>query len=92
MKGIPLFLCTEENARKLVGEVGEFLELEDLTYAKGFLTVRIMVNTKNPLVAGCWLPRTRDKDTWIEFRYMRLQDFCYRCGIIGYVNMECVFL
>lgn len=72
LKGIPLFLCTKENARKLAGEVGEFLELEDLAYARGFLRVMIMVNTKNPLVAGCWLARTGDRDTRIEFRYKRL--------------------
>lgn len=81
----------KEKVRKLAGEVGEFLELEDLDYARGFIRVRIMVNTKNPLVAGCWLPRKGDRGTWIEFLYKRLQDFCYKCGRIGHVNTECFF-
>lgn len=56
--------------------------------ARGFLRVRIIVNTRNPLITGCWLLRKDDKDTWVEFRYERLQDFCYRCGRIGHVMMN----
>ena len=61
-------------------EIDVFVELENVEKARGFLRVRIIVNTQNPLITGCWLPREDDKDTWVEFRYERLQDFCYRCG------------
>lgn len=65
--------------------------MEDLSLARGFLRVRVNVNTRNHLATGCWLPRHNNKETWIEFRYERLQDFCYRCGRIGHVNTECSF-
>ncbi|RXH95541.1 hypothetical protein DVH24_008041 [Malus domestica] len=93
MNGIPLYLCMEESARRLAGGIGELLEIEDLAYARGFLRVRVMFkfcnNNKNPLVPEVWLPRTRNRDTWIELRYERFQDFCYRCDIIGHVNTDC---
>ncbi|KAM1122858.1 hypothetical protein FF1_004321 [Malus domestica] len=91
IRGIPLGLTSERNVRRLVRDVGEFLELEDLSKARGFVRVRVVVNWKNPLVPGCWLSRGQDSETWVEFKYERLQDFCYRCGRIGHANSECSF-
>ncbi|KAM2157361.1 hypothetical protein ACFX1R_042943 [Malus domestica] len=91
IRGVPLSLSTETNVRRLAKEIGDLVELDDPVKARGFLRVRVEVNTKNPLAKGCWIPRGNNKDSWIEFRYERLQDFCYRCGGIGHVNTECSF-
>ncbi|KAM2045458.1 hypothetical protein ACFX1T_009646 [Malus domestica] len=91
IRGIPLGLTSESNVRWLVRDVGTFLELEDLSKARGFVRVRVVVNSKNPLIPGCWLSRGQDTETWVEFKYERLQDFCYRCGRIGHANTECSF-
>lgn len=60
MNGIPLNFGTEENVKQLTNEVGDFLELENVALSKGFLKVRILVNTRNPLATGCWLARNND--------------------------------
>ncbi|KAM1247963.1 hypothetical protein TB2_043970 [Malus domestica] len=91
IRGLPLGLTSERNVRRLVRDVGTFMELEDLSKARGFVRVRVVVNSKNPLIPGCWLSRGQDTDTWVEFKYERLQDFCYRCGHIGHANTECSF-
>ncbi|KAM1568938.1 hypothetical protein ACFX10_034117 [Malus domestica] len=62
--------------------------MEDPAKARGFLRVRVLVNSENSLVLGCWLKREVNRETWVEFRYERLQDFCYRCGRIDHVNTE----
>ncbi|KAM1362683.1 hypothetical protein PS1_028019 [Malus domestica] len=99
--GIPLGFTSERNVRRLVRDVGAFLELEDLSKARRFVRVQVVVNSKNPLIPGCWLRLQdfcyrcgrigHDTDTWVEFKYERLQDFCYRCGRIGHANTECSF-
>lgn len=66
-------------------------EVEDPSLARGCLRVQVIVDTTKSLVSGCWLPRKQNQDTWVEFRYERLQDFCYRCGRIGRMNTECSF-
>lgn len=86
-----LYLTSEANVRRLNNEIGEFMEFEDPSKARGFLRARVMVNTSEPLTKGCWLPRDNNKDTWVEFRYERLQDFCYCCGRLGHTNNECSF-
>ncbi|KAM1984999.1 hypothetical protein ACFX16_013206 [Malus domestica] len=50
-----------------------------------------MEDTSKPLVTGCWLPQEDNMETWVKFRYERLQDFCYKCGRICHVLNECFF-
>lgn len=89
IRGVFLCLTTESNIHRLTNDVGEFIELEDPSKAQGFLRVKLNINTSIPLVCGCWLRRTNNRDTWV--RYERLQDFCYRCRGIGHSNTECSF-
>ncbi|KAM1165223.1 hypothetical protein PS2_024429 [Malus domestica] len=79
------------NVKRLTQTAGHVLELEDPAKARGFLRVKVLVNTTTPLVTGCWLRRDSKRDTWVEFRYERLQDFCYKCGRVDHLNTECHF-
>ncbi|XP_068313719.1 uncharacterized protein [Pyrus communis] len=88
IRGVLLYLSTDTNVRRLAKEIGEFVELEDTSKVRGFLRVTVTVNTQNPLTTGCWLPREDNKDSCIEFRYERFQDFCYRCTRIVHANNE----
>lgn len=91
IRGVPPYLNLEENVRSLATKIWEFEEFEDPSKARGFLKVKVAVNTLNLLTIGCWLPRDNNNDTWIKFRYERLKNFCYRCGRIGHFNTECSF-
>ena len=90
IRGVPLSLCTDMNARHLAKELGDFVELEDPVKARGFLRVRVVVDSRKPFIPRCWIPRN-NRDSWIKFRYER-QDFCYRCGRIRHANTDCSFL
>ncbi|KAM2670764.1 hypothetical protein FF1_006506 [Malus domestica] len=91
IRGVPLSLVTKENVTRLTRNAGAVLEVEDPAKARGFLRVRVLVNSENPFVLGCWLKMEVNRETWVEFRYERLQDFCYPCERIDHVNTECSY-
>ena len=91
IRGVQPNLCSGDNIRCLASKVGEVEEIEDPYKFRGFLRAKVAVDTTKPLITGCWLPREDKDETWVEFRYERLQDFCYRCGRIGHGNLECTF-
>ncbi|KAM1724749.1 hypothetical protein EV2_023584 [Malus domestica] len=91
MRGVYMYLSSFENAQRLAIKIGEVLEVEDLAHAREYLSVRVMVDTTNPLLHVCWLARNEDRDSWVEFRYERLQNFCYKCGRIGHDSTECSY-
>ncbi|KAM2473742.1 hypothetical protein PS1_006530 [Malus domestica] len=91
IRGVPLGLSSLANVKRLTQTAGQVLELEDPAKARGFLWVKVLVNTIAPLITGCWLRRESNRDTWVEFRYERLQDFCYKCGSVDHLNTECPF-
>ncbi|XP_068319728.1 uncharacterized protein At4g02000-like [Pyrus communis] len=91
IRGIPLGLASLENVQRVTKEAGKFLTMEDPGHPRGFVRIRILVDTEKPLSKGCWIRRDSNRETWVEFRYERLQDFCYKCGQIGHINTECSF-
>ncbi|KAM1882505.1 hypothetical protein ACFX13_003987 [Malus domestica] len=91
IRGVPLGSTSLSNIQRLTQVAGQFIVLEDPGKARGFLRVRLLIDTGKPLCNGCWIRRDQNRDTWVDFRYERLQDFCYRCGRIGHGNTECTF-
>ncbi|KAM1238474.1 hypothetical protein ACFX1Q_039168 [Malus domestica] len=91
IKGVSPYINSKENVKRLAVKIGEFADFKDPAKARGFLRVKVAVNTLNLLTTGCWLPRENDNETWIEFRFERLQHFCYKCGKIEHPNTKCSF-
>ncbi|KAM1872750.1 hypothetical protein ACFX13_006664 [Malus domestica] len=52
----------------LVLEEVDMKTVEDPAKARGFLRVRVLVNSENPFVLGCWLKIEVNRETWVEFR------------------------
>uniref|UniRef100_A0A803QDE9 CCHC-type domain-containing protein n=1 Tax=Cannabis sativa TaxID=3483 RepID=A0A803QDE9_CANSA len=55
-----------------------------------FLRIRVGIDVSKPLLHGQtvtfpWM----DDELWLDYRYERLLDFCYECGIIGHVFDKC---
>lgn len=88
LHGIPLGAMSENNAIRIVTQIGDPLEVEEWRVEgcmlRSFMRVRVMVNVRKPLLIECWVPRA-----WVVFKYEKLQGFCYNCGVIGHEQMNC---
>lgn len=82
-----------KNAVKIMEKVGEVVEVEDPrvdgVLLRTFIRVRVYVDVLKPLPTGCWVPRLDLPKIWVVFKYERLQDVCFRCGIIGHEQKWC---
>ncbi|CAI9107648.1 OLC1v1007055C1 [Oldenlandia corymbosa var. corymbosa] len=95
--GLPVDYLTEETALKIGKILGKFICLDSTGFDDGkfswknFLRIRVIIDTRRPLLTGHWISRTGLKDIWVDYRYEKLGLFCYKCGRIGNRYMNCKF-
>lgn len=54
-----------------------------------YLRVRTALDISKPLKTGFFLPRGGKESIWIQFKFERLGDFCYRCGCLDHGESSC---
>lgn len=81
---------------KVVQAIGEFLG----TYVradkrnfegswKSFLRIRVLLDISKPLRRKMKMKKQGGDWFWVEFKYERLPNFCFICGIIGHTERFC---
>ncbi|BFG16230.1 hypothetical protein CerSpe_025040 [Prunus speciosa] len=92
-EGMAEQIINEGNAIEIGQKLGELKEVEAPWEkgSRGFLRMRVMIDSNNPLPQGFWLPCTEGQDTWVEFKFERLSDFCFNCGKLGHLQWNCRF-
>ncbi|BFG29034.1 hypothetical protein CerSpe_153080 [Prunus speciosa] len=83
--GIPLGQMTACNAKMLANRIGKEVLVEDPTKTgmRGFLRLRVEINTSRPLPLGFWLPRGQNERSWISLKYEGLRRFYTDVGGLG---------
>lgn len=59
--------------------------------ANRYLRFKVEISIKSPLPAGFFQKRFGGGETWIQFKYERLADFCFKCGMLEHVTGKCSF-
>lgn len=54
-----------------------------------FLWVRVVVDVSRPLCCGRKVILESDKEIWVSFKYEKLLNFCYVCGMVSHDDKEC---
>nr|XP_048330865.1 uncharacterized protein LOC125422765 [Ziziphus jujuba var. spinosa] len=89
----PIYLHTEA-AFQIGARLGKVVK-ESITrksvVSQRFLRFKVDIDTDNPLPAGFFLERAEGDELWVQFKFERLSDFCYKCGRLSHVTGKCLF-
>ncbi|KAI7989409.1 Uncharacterized protein LOK49_LG13G02902 [Camellia lanceoleosa] len=89
---LPIIGMTREVGALIGNSIGTFA---DMDYAEGgvawgkSLRIRVAINIHKPLRRGMKITLGQKDPVWVSFKYERLPNFCFACGILGHNQREC---
>ena len=80
-----------ETAIELGETLGQVSPCENLSELVGgeFLRVHVEIDISKPLYRGRWITLDAEEEIWVSFKYEKLPNFCYWCGMISYDGKDC---
>ncbi|RYR39726.1 hypothetical protein Ahy_A09g045311 [Arachis hypogaea] len=91
--GLPYDKINTKNSEKIGAILRRVISAEDPfvegNMLRSFLRVRVEINVQVPLKTGFWFRRSDRSQSWAEFKYEKLYDYCYKCGRIGHDKRAC---
>ncbi|XP_030936068.1 uncharacterized protein LOC115961187 [Quercus lobata] len=89
---LPLKHRTRETGLAIGASLGEVLEVDvadsGVQWGK-CLCVRVKIDVTKKLIRGRKTKVEEGVDRWVLFKYERLPNFCYRCGLLEHDLKEC---
>ncbi|XP_042939500.1 uncharacterized protein LOC122274531 [Carya illinoinensis] len=94
LHNLPLATMTEELGEQFAESIGNVIRVDTEADGRAWgrtLRVRVAVDIHKPLLRGKWI-KFREKKHWISFKYERLQNFCFQCGVLFHKGKDCTRL
>ena len=92
MYNLPLKCRTKETTWAIGSKLGSVMEVDvsdsGVQWGKS-LRVRIMMDITKKLVRGKKITIEGGECRWIHFKYERLPNFCYKCGLLSHAIRDC---
>lgn len=87
---LPIAAQTKPMAERIGAVFGGIVEMDegDLLISSRFIRMKVKVDLTKALRRGLMLT-LGGKKIWAEIKYERLPNFCYSCGRLGHVELEC---
>ncbi|XP_010678228.1 uncharacterized protein LOC104893789 [Beta vulgaris subsp. vulgaris] len=87
---LPFNYRSKTEVSAIAGSLGLVLniDLDDLGLEK-FCRVKVLLNVYKPLRRKQKIRRKDGKVSSIEYKYERLPNFCFRCGVMGHSDKDC---
>jgi hypothetical protein len=89
--GLPTHCKTKkmgESIGALLGKV-EASEFYEYPGKKMIIKIKVAINVHQPIAAGILIGNANDGTNWIDFRYERLPQVCFKCGLVGHADTLC---
>ncbi|XP_075638440.1 uncharacterized protein At4g02000-like [Castanea sativa] len=89
---LPLKSRTKETGRTIGSSLGKVLDVDvpdsGVQWGK-CLRVRVRIDVTRRLVRGRKITIEGGESKWVNFKYERLPNFCYRCGFLNHALRDC---
>ncbi|CAJ2651526.1 unnamed protein product [Trifolium pratense] len=72
----------------LMGEV-EASEIYEYPGKQIIVKIRVAINVHKPIISGIHVGNPTDGTCWIDYRYERLPQICFNCGLVGHEAKLC---
>lgn len=91
--GLPPQNFSAKNAKTIIGDsIGDFIKVDEHSLlSTQYLRFRTTIDIQDPLPLGFFSPREGLPPIWINFKYERLPNFCYRCGRLDHEQDDCLY-
>ncbi|XP_019177857.1 PREDICTED: uncharacterized protein LOC109173053 [Ipomoea nil] len=92
---LPLGFFSEKSISAIGNFIGEFISIDEAAlsgWLKSFIRIQVRIDISKPLVSQKRIKRNGGDWSWISFKYERLPNFCFICGLIGHTEKFCVKL
>lgn len=94
ISSLPWDLQTMENIVKLGSKIGIVKGFEDPVLLnacyRDFVRIRVEIDVTQPLITELRIPTPQGQRFWARVNYEKLKGFCYKCGVIGHGQEDCV--
>ena len=83
---------TEEVGKDLGSKLGIYIDLDRrswLSEQAKFMRIRVDIPIDKPLRRGANVVNSNGDKFWVIFKYERLPNFCFLCGILGHDEKHC---
>jgi hypothetical protein len=72
----------------LLGNV-EASEFYEYPGKKVIIKIKVAINVKNLILSGIHVGNPTDGTCWVDYRYEKLPQVCFKCGMLGHIDKLC---
>jgi hypothetical protein len=89
--GLPHHCKTKAMGRHLGSLTGEVENFEVYEYSgkKLIIKIKVAINVHKPIPSEIHVGNPTNGNCWVDFRYEKLPQFCFNCGLIGHAASLC---
>ncbi|XP_050217790.1 uncharacterized protein LOC126668645 [Mercurialis annua] len=88
---LPLNFRGKAAVEKIGSKIGRVEERDDDNGGdwSRYSRIRVVIDTNKPLMRGMTAINPLGEKVWISFKYERIHNYCYWCGMMDHVEAEC---
>jgi hypothetical protein len=89
---LPTGLMSEKVGQDVANFIGEFLEYDaknNSNFLRPYMRIRVLLDVTKPLKRQKKIKKPGGVSSYIRFKYERLGNYCYFCGLLGHIEDFC---